>query len=132
MSKHTPKTSFPTPGEWAGPNSGYKAGRPAMSLLLDGTLLITLGSEVEQQFEIGECVAVCLSDDGQHIGIKKRTNGYKVRGGDGRSKYVCLGRLMNVLVNSEGRSFAVETMHDPDEHTWWFAIPDEMSIERAA
>lgn len=57
-----------------------------MSLLYDGSLSITLGSEVGEQFEVGECVAVCLSIDGRFIGIKKRINGYKVRGGNGRSK----------------------------------------------
>ena len=43
---------------------------------------------------------------------------------------VCLGRLMKVVVNGEGRSFAVKTMHDPDEQAWWFAIPEAMRIER--
>ena len=100
-----------------------------MSLLYNGALSITLGSEIGLQFDVGECVAVCLSEDGLHVGIKKRTNGYKVRGGNGRGKHICLGRLVNVVVDGDGRSFTCETMHDPDEQTWWFAIPDGLRIE---
>jgi hypothetical protein len=135
--RKTPSTEAKRRTGWhrIGSRSRSGNGCPTISVLGDGKAVsITLGSEFENEFTVGDRVAVGLSDDGRSIGIKKLIDGaggYKFRQGEHRRKHLHIGALGKIAVHGEDRSFACCTFFDAEEGgTWWFDLPEAIAIKQ--